>query len=112
MPARGKGKGGLREPVATRALMERQGHRYIGSLEQLLTLSQEPVDQPGKARRGGVKSGADGISSHLLQLTGNNGGEQGMRQTCKFRLGEISVLPTTLNHAYPEPPRQRGLLLP
>ena len=43
---------------------------------------QEPIDQPGKARRGGVKGGADGIAGHLLQLAGNNGGEQGMRQFC------------------------------
>ena len=47
---------------------------------------QEPIDQPGKARRGGVKGGADGIAGHLLQLAGNNGGEQGMRQFCTLRL--------------------------
>jgi hypothetical protein len=39
-----------------------------------------------------VKSGADGIGRHLLQLAGDNGGEQGMRQICCFSLGEISVL--------------------
>jgi hypothetical protein len=38
--------------------------------------------QPGKARRGVVKGGADGVGGHLPQLAGDNGGEQGMRQTC------------------------------
>ena len=55
--------------------MEGQGHRHVRPLEQLLALGQEAIDQPGKARRGGVKGGADGIGGHLLQLAGNNGGE-------------------------------------
>jgi len=49
----------------------------------------------------------------LLQLAGDNGGEQGMRQICCFSLGEISVLPMVLIHAfhaYPEPARQQVLL--
>jgi hypothetical protein len=37
---------------------------------------------------------------HLHQLAGDNGGEQGMRQTCSFRLGEISVLPMVLIYAF------------
>jgi hypothetical protein len=98
----------LRKPVAPIALPERQRHRHVGPLEQLVPIRQEAIDQAAEAGRGGMKGGADGIAGHLLQLTGDNGGEQGMRQTCKFRLGEISVLPTTLNHPYPEPARQRS----
>jgi hypothetical protein len=62
-----------------------------------------------------VKGGANGIAGHLLQLAGDDGGEQGTRQICCFRLGEISVLPMVLIHAchaYSEPARQQGLLLP
>jgi hypothetical protein len=40
-----------------------------------------------------VKSGADGIAGHLLQLGGNNGGEQGAVLICSLTLGEITVLP-------------------
>jgi len=62
-----------------------------------------------------VKGGADGIGGHLLQLAGNNGGEQGMRQICILGLDGIPVLPMLLNHAfhaYSEPARQQGLFLP
>jgi len=59
-----------------------QGHRHVGALEQLLAIRQEAVDQPREARRGGVKGGADGISGHLLQLAGDNGGEQEVLLIC------------------------------
>jgi hypothetical protein len=45
-----------------------------------------------------VKGGADGIGGHLLQLAGDNGGEQGMGQISWFRLGELAVLPMDLIH--------------
>jgi hypothetical protein len=45
-----------------------------------------------------VKGGADGIGGHLLQLAGDNGGEQGMGQICWTRLGELAVLPMDLIH--------------
>jgi hypothetical protein len=61
-----------------------------------------------------VEGGADGISSDLLQLAGDNGGEQGMLRICTFRLGGIPAPPMVLNHAvhgYPEPARRQSLLL-
>jgi len=75
VPVGREGEGDLREPVAAASLMEGQGHRNERALEQLLAVSQEPIDQSRKARRGGVEGGADGIGGHLLQLAGNNGGE-------------------------------------
>ncbi len=99
VPVGRKGEGDLRKPVAPAALVKGQGNRHVGPLEQLFAIRQEAIDQPGKARRGGVEGGADGVCSHLLQLAGYNGGEQGMRQTCSSRLGEISVLPMDVIHA-------------
>ena len=81
------------------------------------SLPQKAVDQPAEARRGGVKGGADGIGGHLLQLAGDNGGEQGMRQICWFRLSGIPAPPMVLNHAFhacsepgrrQKPPMERG----
>ena len=90
---RREGEGDLGEPIAPGALAKGQGYRHIGPLEQPLAISQETVDQPGKARSGGVKSGANGVGSYLLQLAGNNGREQDLPRICTFTLGEISVLP-------------------
>ena len=73
-----EGQRDLGKPVATGTLLEGQGHRDIGPLEQPLAVGQEAIDQPRKARRGGVEGGADGVSGDLLQLTGDNGGEQGV----------------------------------
>jgi hypothetical protein len=58
-----------------------------------------------------VEGGADGIGSDLLQLTGYNGGEQGMLLICTFRLGGIPAPPMVLNHAVhadPEPARRQS----
>ena len=90
------GQGDLGTPVAAGTLLEGQGYRHIGPLEQPLAIGQEAIDQPPEAGGRGVKGGADGIGGHLLQLAGDNGGEQGMRQICCFSLGEISVLPMVL----------------
>lgn len=76
----------LREPIPARALMERQRYRNKGPLEQLIAIRQEALDQPAESRRCWMKSGADGIFGHLLQLTGNNGGEQGKRQAFNLSL--------------------------
>ena len=115
VPVRREGQRDLREPVAPGALMEGQGHRHVGPLEQLLAIRQEAVDQPLEPRGGGVEGGADGIGGHLLQLAGNNGGEQGLPQISWFRLGEIPVLTEDFIHAfhaYQEPARHRVPLLP
>jgi hypothetical protein len=61
------------------------------------SLPQKAVDQPAEARRGGVKGGADGVGGHLLQLAGDNGGEQGIQPIYSTRLGGIPVLPGVLN---------------
>lgn len=71
-----EGQGDLGKPVATGTLLEGQGDRDIGPLQQPLAVGQEAIDQPCKARRGGVEGGADGIGGDLLQLTGYNGGKQ------------------------------------
>ncbi len=76
VPVRREGERDLGKPVTPAALVKGQGHRHVGPLEKLLPLRQEAIDQPGKARRGGVEGGADGVCSHLLQLADNNGGEQ------------------------------------
>ena len=73
-----EGQGNLGKPVATGTFLEGQGYRDVRPLEQPLTVGQEAIDQPPEARRGGVKGGADGIGSDLLQLAGDNGGEQGV----------------------------------
>ena len=86
-----EGQGNLGEPIATRALQERQSHRHVGALQQTLSLCQETIDQPREAWRGGVESSAEGIGGHLLQLTGYNGGEQGMLQIMSLRLAEPAV---------------------
>jgi hypothetical protein len=51
-----------------------------------------------------VKSGPDGIGGHLLQLTGDNGGEQELRLICSNRLDSRPVLPKGLNNAVPASP--------
>ena len=66
--------------------MERQRYRNEWPLEQLFAIRQETLNQPAEASSGGMKVGADGIFGHLLQLTGNNGGEQGKRQAFNLRL--------------------------
>ena len=76
MEVRREGEGDLGEPIAAGTFPKGQSYRHVGALEQLVAIGQEPVDQPVKARRGGVKSGANGVGSYLLQLAGNNGGEQ------------------------------------
>ena len=86
-----EGQGNLGEPIATRALQERQSHRHVGALQQTLSLCQETLDQPLETWRGGVESSADGIGSHLLQLTGYNGGKQGMLRIMSLRLAEPAV---------------------
>ena len=91
---RREGEGDLGEPIAPRALAKGQSHRHIRALEQLLAIGQETVDQARKARCGGVKSGANGVGSDLLQFAGNNGREQDLPQICTLTLGEISVLAT------------------
>jgi hypothetical protein len=73
-----KGQRNLGKPVPPGPLLERQRHRDIGPLKQALAIRQKAIDQALEPRRGGVEGGADGIASHLLQLTGDNGGEQGM----------------------------------
>ena len=55
---------------------------------------------PPEARRGGVEGGVDGIGGDLLQLIAYNGGEQGMRRICTFRLAEIAVSTTDLSDAF------------
>jgi hypothetical protein len=62
-----EGQGDLGKPVAAGTLLERQGYRDIGPLEQSLAVGQEAIDQPPEPRRGGVKGGADGVGGHLLQ---------------------------------------------
>jgi len=64
------------------------------------SLPQKAVDQPTEARRGGVKGGADGVGSHLLQLAGDNGGEQGAVLIRSLTLGGIAVLPRALIDAF------------
>jgi hypothetical protein len=44
-----------------------------------------------------VKGGADGVGGHLLQLAGDNGGEQRIQPIYSTRLGGIPVLPGVLN---------------
>jgi hypothetical protein len=46
-----------------------------------------------------VKGGADGIGRHLLQLAGNNGGEQGPLPNCILRLGKRGSAAWALDHA-------------
>ena len=70
-------------------------------LDQALAIGQEAIDQADGARGGGVEGGADGIGRHLLQLTGDDGGEQGLRPICSIRLGEMPVLPSGLGYAAP-----------
>ena len=62
-----------------------------------------------------MEGGADGVGSDLLQLAGDNGGEQESLQFCTFRLGGIAMGPTPLAYAFPAYPgltRQPGLFLP
>jgi hypothetical protein len=47
-----------------------------------------------------VKGSAYRIAGDLLQLAGNNGGEQGMRPICMLRLGEIYALAGVLNYSF------------
>ncbi len=42
--------------------------------------------------------GLGGVCGHLLQLTGDDGGEQELRLIWRFRLGENGVLPVVLPH--------------
>ena len=58
---------------------ETQGGRHIEPLDQSLAVGQEAIDHPTEAGSGGVEGSADGIGRHLLQLTGDEGGEQGLR---------------------------------
>jgi hypothetical protein len=92
VPIRRERQRDLREPIAPSALVKGQSHRHIGALEQLFPVRQEAIDQPRKAWSGGVKGSADGIGSHLLQLAGNNGGEQEQASLWTLRIGESSVL--------------------
>lgn len=105
MPPGREGQLQLWEPIGAMALVERQGDRHVGPLDQALAVGQEAIDQPGEAWSGGVEGGADGISRHLLQLTGDDGGEQGLWPICGIRLGEMPVLPRGLNDAATTSPR-------
>jgi hypothetical protein len=49
-----------------------------------------------------VKGGADGVCGHLLQLTGDDGGEQELRLICGVRLDSRPVMAGDLNHAQDE----------
>ncbi len=57
--------------------MEREGNRDVRPLDQALSVSQKAIDRPVEARGGGVEGRVDGIGGHLLQLTGDDGGEHG-----------------------------------
>jgi hypothetical protein len=46
-----------------------------------------------------VEGGADGVGSDLLQLAGDNGGEQGMLRICTFRLAKMAVSTTDQSDA-------------
>ena len=96
-----KGQLQLVEPVGAPALMERQGDRHLRPLDQSLPVGQKAIDQPREARRGGVQGGANGIGGHLLQLIGDDGGEQGTPPVWMPRLGGSSVVPMALDDAVP-----------
>lgn len=86
MPPGREGQLQLGEPACAPALVERQGDRDVRPLDQALAIGEEAIDQPGKAWRGGVEGGANGIGRYLLQLTSYNGGEHGLRQICSIRV--------------------------
>lgn len=101
MPPRREGQLQLWEPIGAMTLVKRQGDRHVRPLDQTLAVSQEAIDQPSEARGGGVEGGADGIGRHLLQLTGDDGGEQGLRPICGIRLDMMPLVPRGVNNAAP-----------
>ena len=92
-----EGQRDLREPIAARALVERERHRHEGTLEKPLAIGKKAIDQPLEVRRGGVEGSADRIASDLLQLASNNGGEQVAGPCCYSILSVIACLPSGFN---------------